>query len=68
MKHVLSRINTKAVNVVRLNKRFNPGAVTGDNGRVFRVKIREWDLFISEPALLLACCITPLNWAVRVVQ
>ena len=63
----LHTVNTKTVNVVRLHELLDPGLVPADYVGVPRVQIREGNLLVTKPAVLLARAVAPLNATVRVV-
>lgn len=63
----LSSINPKAINVVGLDQRLDPGAIARNDGGILRVKIGQGDLRIAEPAVLLAGDVAVVNWAIRMI-
>ena len=60
-------VNTKTVDAVRLHKLLDPGLVPANYVGVPRVQIRKGNLLITEPAVLLARTVAPLNATVWVV-
>ena len=63
----LGRINTEAIDVVGLDQRLNPLRVAGNNGRILGVDIWKRHFGITEPAVLLAGVVAPLDGTVRVI-
>ena len=64
---LLGRINTKTIDVVSLDQRLDPLGVARYNGGILSVNVRKWNLVVSEPAVLLAGVVAPLDGTVRVV-
>ena len=64
---LLGCVDTKTVNVVRLNERLDPLDVAGNDCGILGVHIREWDLVITEPAVLFTGMVAPLNLTVGMV-
>ena len=60
-------VDAEAVDVELADEGLDPVRVRGDDGRVLGVDIGERDVQVSEPAVLLAGRVAPVNGAVRVV-
>lgn len=60
-------INTKTVDIVRLNKFFDPRLVGRYDAGVLGVNIRKGYLLVTQPAVLFTFSVTPLDGTVRVI-
>lgn len=66
--HVLGSINSKAVDVVSLNKILDPGLISRNDIWQLGIDIRKRDLGVTKPAVLLAGDVTPVNRTVGMVM